>query len=70
MIWRLKNHEGEKVWYSKDVIDRILQICKDTGFLTYQVREGVMARKENWLAAKIITIIENEDRNGLSAMVK
>lgn len=28
MIWKVENHEGEKVWYSQDIIKMIIEYAE------------------------------------------
>lgn len=64
MKWTLKNAMGEVVtWYLKDVIDKILQVCKEQGLIAHKNINGdLIAHTVNPIAAKIIKIIESEDK--------
>lgn len=53
MIWRLENHEGEKVWYSEDLILKIKELCKQH-----------ISGKKIVMAQEIIDLIENEAKDG------
>ena len=47
MKWVFENHEGIKVYYSADVIERIKELCKRRPYQTIE---------------KILQIIEDEDK--------
>jgi len=47
MKWVLENHEGTKVYYSADVIEKIKDLCEKRPFQTVE---------------KILQVIENEDK--------
>ena len=66
MIWRVKNFSGEKVWYSEEIILKIKELCIDAHKKQYagtshdaQFRYG-----KSSLANDILTLLENEAKNG------
>lgn len=65
MKWNTTNYKGEPVtWYSGDVIERILQICKEEGLIAHKNIYGTLiAHTANPAAAKILRIIEGEDKD-------
>lgn len=56
MIWKVENHEGTKIWYSSDVIEKIIEKCKKEKFDIY-------------LAGEILKIIEDERSESGNCMV-
>ena len=53
MKWALDTFEGIKIWYSKDVIDKIKQIAQDT--------INKRPHSDNTQFEKILKIIQEED---------
>lgn len=61
--WVLDTFEGKKVWYSGDVIESIMSACIKNGIINhYDAKGNLIAQTGNPLAAKIMKIIESEDK--------
>ena len=63
MKWITTDYKGNpQVWYSGDVIEKIMRACKESGLIEHRDYFGALiAHTANPLAAKIIRIIEGEE---------
>lgn len=64
MKWIKTDYKGnEQIWYSDDVIQSIMSTCVKNGIVNHYDAEGnLIAQTGNPLAAKIMKIIESEDK--------
>lgn len=64
MKWIKTDYKGnEQIWYSDDVIQSIMSTCIKNGIVNhYDAKGNLIAQTGNPLAAKIIKIIESEDK--------
>lgn len=64
MKWVKADYKGnEQIWYSDDVIQSIMSACIKNGIVNhYDAKGNLIAQTGNPLAAKIIKIIESEDK--------
>lgn len=64
MKWNTTNYKGNPVtWYSGDVIEKILQVCKEHGLIAHLDSNGnIFAHTANPATAKIMRIIESEEK--------
>ncbi len=63
MKWIVDRIGKEQTWYSGDVIEKILQVCKQHGLIAHIDRNGeTFAHTANPATAKIMRIIESENK--------
>lgn len=60
MKWVFENHEGTKVYYSADVIEKIYRIAKWSSNYYNNKNDDVLQCAEKH--QRIVDIIENEDK--------
>lgn len=65
MKWITKDYKGnEQVWYSQDVIKNIMHTCVEFGIINHYDKRGkILAQTANPLSAKIMRIIESEEKS-------
>ena len=64
MKWVKTDYKGnEQIWYSDDVIQSIMSTCVKNGIVKhYDAKGNLIAQTGNPLAAKIMKIIESENK--------
>lgn len=64
MKWVTTDYKGnEQIWYSDDVIQNIMSACIKNGIVNhYDAKGNLIAQTGNPLTAKIMKIIESEDK--------
>ena len=64
MKWVTTDYKGnEQIWYSGDVIQKIMSACIKNGIINhYDAKGNLIAQTGNSLAAKIMRIVESEEK--------